>query len=301
MTISSPNKHLALLLKAQAAIIGRMKLLQTNIRLTKITLTTVILLATIATPSLALAATHNFNVLDNSSQTGMLVSLTQHSGVVEPATTKNTPRLIGVIGANDKDPAPPSGQVSVKSDEQAEALVSTLEGNIKVGDRITASSIVGVGAKMQGTGWVVGIAQSSLDSKTTGAASSFVVDSKGAKHQVYVTHIPVLVKVAYYNAPGSVLQKTSDLVPQQLQNLANNAAGKHVSALALVLSTLLLIIGLVLSGLVITSSVRGGFLAISRQPLAKRVILREELQSFAMSALILIVVLVGAFALLRIL
>jgi len=153
----------------------------------------------------AAAASQSFNVLDNKSQPGMLMSLTANSGVVEPATDKNASLLLGVISANDTAFDLQPGQVSVATDGVANVLVSTLGGDIRVGDRITPSSLAGIGAKAKMTAWIVGIAQASLDSKTTAAVASTVTDTAGSKHQVYVARIPLVVHVTYYTVrePGA--------------------------------------------------------------------------------------------------
>src|SRR6185437_13784224 len=109
--------------------------------------------------------------------------------------------------------------------------------------RIAPSSLVGIGAKLAGTGWIVGTAQASLDASTKGAIKTTITENTGAKQTVYLASIPVLVKVTYYNATGAA---QSSWVPSAIQNAADSLAHKHVSPAALVHSTLLLFMGIIL-------------------------------------------------------
>lgn len=248
-------------------------------------------------PVLASASSQSFSVLDDKTKTGMLASLTANSGVVEPATTKNTSALVGIISNNTSDISysPQPGHVSVQTDGEVDALVSTLGGDVLIGDRIAPSSLAGVGQKTTESGWIVGVAQASLDSKTAGAVATTITDSKGAKHQVYVATIPITVHVTYYVVPGSVTTaKAATGLPDGIQKFADAIAGKHVSLLGLLLSFLLMIIGVVTAGIIINSTVRGTFLAISRQPLSKAAVLRMMVRSLAVAAGIIVAVFLAA-------
>jgi hypothetical protein len=256
-------------------------------------------LLAVAAPLNASAASQSFDVAGNNIQTGMLVSLTPNTGVVEPASNQNVASLVGIVADDEQNFDRQPGQVNVKNDGVAAALVSTLGGDIRVGDRIAPSSIVGIGTKTTTSGWIVGVAQASLDAKTTGAVTSVVTDNRGGKHQVVVASIPVLIKVTYYTA-GSAGARPST-ASDKLQAAADRLAGKHVSALALVLSFLLLLIGIFLTGTVLYTAIRGGMQAVARQPLSKRVISAKVLQSFGMAIALLVVASLGALLLLRIL
>jgi hypothetical protein len=104
--------------------------------------------------------------------------------------------------------------------------------------------------------------------------------------------------VTYYN---DALGTQNTWVPDAIQQLADNIAHKHVSTTALFLSFLLLIMGVLLSAMVINSAVRGGMMAISRQPLTKSLIQRKVLQAFGMAVLVMIGVAAGALIVLHVL
>jgi hypothetical protein len=246
------------------------------------------------------AASQNFDTLDKNMQSGMLVSLTANTGVVEQATDKNAASLLGVITPEDNSLTRQAGQVTVQTDGEASALVSTLNGNILVGDPITASSIAGVGAKAKKSSWIVGVAQSSFDKKTKGALAATVTDSKGGKHTVYTGRISILVKATYYSLPDAQ-HKTDSLLPEGLQSTIDQIAGKHVSIVTIMVIFVILIAGIALAGLVINSAIRGGFAAVARQPLTKRIIFRGVLQSFAIAIMILGATFLAVFILLKLL
>ena len=252
-------------------------------------------------PALASASSQGFTVLNNRAQQGMLMSLTANSGVVEPATTKNASSLVGIIAVDDSAVSlpPEAGKVNVRSDGVAKGLVSTLNGDIKVGDRVGVSSIAGVGAKITSSGWIVGIAQSSLDAKTKDALATSVADGSGKKHTVYVGAVPLVIKVTYYTI-ASAGDSSNSAVPDTIQSAADSVAGKHASTLALLLSFLLFIVGVIIAGLVVNAAIKGGMLAIARQPLTKSLILRKVMQSVGLALLILSLVIVGSLGILRI-
>jgi hypothetical protein len=241
-------------------------------------------------------AGQGYYVLDKSIRGGMLVSLTKNTQVVEAANDKNKESLIGVVGSSQTDFDVGKDQVSVQTDGIVDTLVTTVDGDIKVGDHIGPSSIVGLGAKVNNNGWAVGIAQQSLDATTAGVVKSTIADSTGAKHEVYVASIPVSVHVVYFNPQQ---QTTSTAIPNKIQSLADSIAGKRVSQVAIVLGTILLLAGFIIAGIIVNAAVRNGLQSIARQPLAKQETTRRMLQSFAMALGILVFAATATFIVIR--
>lgn len=233
------------------------------------------------------ASSQGFSLLRGQPQSGMLVSLTANPGVIEPANSQNSKSLVGVIVLGETNLDQQQGQVNVKTDGAASALVSTLAGDVSVGDRIAPSALEGVGAKINTNGWVLGVAQGSLDAKTKGAVKTTVTDAKGAKRDVYVASIPVAVKVTYFNSSTAGSGSQSTGIPESIQKIADTIVGKHVSTIAIVLSFLLALFGLIVAGFVVNGAIRGGILGLSRQPLAKGVILRAVWRALLAAVLIL--------------
>lgn len=251
--------------------------------------------------SIGSAAAQPFYVTDQGVRAGMLVSVTKNPQTVAPASDQNAPSLVGVIGAGaeatDYDLAP--SQMNVATEGVVTTLVSTLNGDISVGDRISPSILVGFGAKNTANGWIVGVAQASLDAQTAGAVRSTITDTKGGQHQVYVASIPVLVKVAYYTVPPPVLKHKNTVVPAVVQTAADSLAGHRVSQSAILLGSLLLFVGLILSGVIANSAIRHGLKAVARQPLAKHEIMLHVLQSLGIAMVILSMTFVAALLVIR--
>ena len=256
----------------------------------------------LAVPANASAASQSYNVLANTVQPGMLVSLTKNADVIEPATDKNASLVSGVVTSATTDINQQPGQVSVENDGKVLALVSTLNGDIAVGDRISPSSVAGIGSKLTANGWIVGVAQASLNNKTAGAVASTVTDAKGGKHDIVIARVPVVVRISYYGAASTPANSaaTSTVVPSSLQAAADALAGKHASLVGVLLSFLLIAIGVFLAGQIITSAVRSAFAAIARQPLTKSTVTRLIAKAFAIAVLLVAAVVGGASLILRI-
>ena len=248
----------------------------------------------------ALVSAQSFYVTDRNATAGMLMSASADQSVAEPANGDNAKQLLGVLASSDSvDLNAQPGQKNVKTDGVATTLVSNQHGDIKVGDRITVSSIEGVGAKASGSGWIAGIAQGSLDKSTKNAIPASVTDSKGKKHDIVIGRVPMLVKVTYYTEPTTPENQKS-LLPQSIQDAADRLAGHHVKTAAIIISFVLVLMGIALAAQLVNSAIRSGFAAIARQPLTKIIILRKVLQTFAIAGVILVVVFIFAYLVLRI-
>lgn len=250
-------------------------------------------------PMTALAATQAFRTTTSGVRSGMLVSLTRNPAVVEPSTKQTDMSLVGVVKDAAEDQFIEDGQVAVQTDGTANVLVSTLDGDIKVGDRIGPSSVVGFGSRLAEKGWMIGTAQAALAANTTGAVKTSLLDSAGAKHDVYVASVPVQVKVTYYASSDQTSKKETP-IPDKVQDVANTLAGKRASVLAIVLSFFLILSGLTLAGIIAVTTIRSGIRAIARQPLVRQTVGWRMVQAFVVAVAIIISVNVGALVLLRI-
>lgn len=239
------------------------------------------------TPVVALAG-KGFYPKDDTIRAGMLVSLTKNSDVVEPASDKNMSLLVGVVGTSTSDYNVEKGQVDVQTDGTVDTLVSTMTGDIHVGDHISPSTLVGVGQKSNGNSWIVGTAQASFNAGTKGAVKTTFSDSSGVKHDIYVATIPVFIKVVQEHAGQSITTQGSKL-PPSVQAVANSFANKQATLLAVVLSFLIVLAGLVVAGVIVYSAVKNGISATARQPLAKLPILRRMAQSIIIAIIILLI------------
>lgn len=250
----------------------------------------------------AVQAIRHYDTLDAAVlRPGMLVSATVNTNVIAPATPHTAATLAGVVVAEQADDtqqplsqAPTNEQmVPVAPDGQVQTLVSTVNGDIRSGDRITVSPLEGIGAKATGNGWIVGIAQADFSADATDAITADITDSSNATRQVSIGRIPVVVNVTYYAGAAKQGERSAVMA------FADSVSGKRATVLALVLSFVVLFVGLVVVGLIVNSTIRGGFSAMSRQPLIRRFIVGSIAQSLLLALFVLLAVFAAAYLILR--
>lgn len=231
---------------------------------------------------------------------GALVSFVSNgSSVVEPAnSTTNVSNLVGVVGNKPLVELSGSNQDSVQVvvGGTTDALVSNSNGSIHVGDKITASPVSGIGMKASGNTEIVGTAEASLSSVTT-VTKSFE-EKNGQSTSIKVGLLPVAVDVEYYAQP-SISGALASAVPPFLQDIANSIAGKSVSPLKVLLATLALLLGFTTTIVLVYSSVKNGFIAIGRNPLAAAALRRGMFGVIVAAIGILIVMSAAIFVILR--
>lgn len=215
------------------------------------------------------AISRSFRVGNETVAQGALVStVSDDSSRIELATTGTAGRLAGIVSK--------SALVELSDGNTAETqvilsgvalgLVSDINGQIRAGDKITASPIKGVGMLADSDAQIVGTAQA--DYKPTDSQRKAVKDKQGKEHTVHVGTIPLQVGISYYVAP------TSQFVPPFLQNIANTIAGRPVSFMRIILSCILLLLAFGSIFVLIYTSVRSGLISLGRNPLAARAIHR---------------------------
>lgn len=243
-------------------------------------------------------AAQGFYGIDKNIRTGMLVSLTKNPGVVEPASNNNAAELVGVVGTSQTDLTVQQGQIAVQTDGVVQTLVSTVSGDIAVGDKISPSSINGFGAKAGPNGWVVGTAQGSLAPDTKDAVKTTITDANNVSREVYVATIPVLVNVTY-NSADQQIEGVRLALPESLQELADSVAGKRATPTAVILGFLLLFIGLCIAGIILNTVIRNGIQSIARQPLSKKDVIHSMSRSIIFAFSLLLVSVVGAIIVIK--
>lgn len=195
--------------------------------------------------------------------------------VVVPAVSAHRYQLLGIVADQPLIAlSSSSSQVQIVISGLTEALVSDINGAVHAGDRVTASPISGVGMKATDSGQVVGTAQANLaDSNPT---QQTVTDKNGHKHTVMVGIVPLQVSVGYYAGPSDQ-SKLASLTPPGLISFASSITGQQVSALRVIVGSLILIIGFIIVANMLQASIRGSVTAMGRNPLAKSAIHRELL------------------------
>ena len=237
------------------------------------------------------ALSQAFTTTDSSLVAGTLVDLKSGTeNAVEKATSSNASQLLGVA-ASDPLIALGSGtqEAKIVTSGLTPTLVSDINGTVKVGDKITASPIQGVGMKAGTSTEIVGTAESNLSDSST--ESEQVKDKNGVVTNVKVGIIAVQVNVSYYVVAPN---KLNGIVPTFLVNVGSSIAGKDVSPLRVLIGFCSLLVGFIVAGIMLQAGVRSGIISLGRNPLASG-ILRRSLLDVLVTSLGLLSITVIAF------
>ncbi len=214
--------------------------------------------------------------------------------LASPETADN---LVGVaVPVNDSllSESASGSEVQVATSGTATALVSDVNGDVKQGDRISASPIKGVGMRSVDTARIVGVAQSNL-SDASDKQSVQIQTKDGANKSVNVGKITVIVNVTNYSVP---LGTVANYLPPVVQQISNTVAGKQVSPLRVVLSFILILIAILISVVLVYTAVRSSIISIGRNPLSQPAVRRSLFQVFGFVLLVLLVTLISVYLIL---
>lgn len=220
------------------------------------------------------AISQDFETTTTNISTGTLLSLVSTGqNTVQPANTSNARDLVGIVGSEPLVELSGSNRhnVRVVVSGFAQALVSNINGNVEVGDKITASPVSGIGMKATTPAEVVGTAQENFAAIHT--TKQTVVQQNGKTATINVGLMPIEVNTTYYSAPQAQ-QGISSILPPALQRLANAISGQQVSSLRIFVSILALILGFAAASIMLYASVRSRIVSIGRNPLAQEALRR---------------------------
>ncbi|HSX34852.1 MAG TPA: hypothetical protein VLF62_04375 [Candidatus Saccharimonadales bacterium] len=244
--------------------------------------------------SQAIAQGFNINGDKDDFIAGALVSTKKgDEKTVELANQENGARLAGVV--SDRPLVALSNgtaQTQIVISGSVPVVVSDINGDVRAGDKITASPIAGVGMLASGSDQVVGTAQS--DFVTTSAKTRTITDTSGKQHTVHLGRVPLLIGISFYQAP------TSGYIPPFVQGLANNIAGRPVSLMRILVCSILLLLAFVSTAALLYTSIRSGLISIGRNPLAAGAIRRGLVQIGVAVVLILGLVLLASYIILTV-
>lgn len=241
------------------------------------------------------AISQGFQTNDTNLRAGALVSLEGgNSDRVELANRDRIEQLVGVVG--DKPLIALStgaSETQVVTQGVVSVLVSTVNGDIKAGDKITASPINGVGMKATESSLVVGTAREDLAGKSTHEIT--VTDDNKNTKQVQVGTIPVQINITYFAGTDT----TQSFLPAFLQQMANSIAGQEVSVLRVVIGLLILIAGFIGAGILVYSSVQSSIISIGRNPLSEGAVHKSLLQVGVIAVSLLLVTVMASYLVLK--
>ncbi len=228
---------------------------------------------------------------------GSIVSLDpRHSDYVQAANVNNASRLLGIAVAGDDsllavDQTP--GAVQVATSGTANGLVSTLNGDIKVGDQIGVSPFDGVGMKALTGSKVIGLAQTAFNSGSAGSTTQQVTDKGHKTRTIHVGYVRISIAIGF-NATGTSSENLTSL-----QKLAQSITGHTVSNTRAIISLAVVIVSLLALITLVYSSIYGSIISVGRNPLAKYTVFRTLGTVLGMAALTTLVAGVTVYLLLK--
>jgi hypothetical protein len=230
---------------------------------------------------------------------GALVSLDpDRQDYVVPADVSNGDQLLGVaLAAKDSllavNPDDGPGSVQIATSGSVPALVSTLNGDIKVGDQVAVSPFKGVGMKALPGSRVIGLAQTAFNAGSKGATTEQVKDKAGKTSSVQVGYTQVNIAIG----TNATVLKENDLNP--LQRAVKSLTGRTVSPIRVALSLAVAVIAVLALITLIYASIYGSIVSIGRNPLAKYAVFRTLGAVVALALLTAVIASVTIFFLLK--
>jgi hypothetical protein len=185
------------------------------------------------------------------------------------------------------------GTVQVATSGRASALVSTLNGDIKIGDQVGVSPFDGVGMKALPGSRVIGLAETAFNSNTEGATAEHVTDKSGKTSSVQIGYVRVNIAIG----TNATILTTADL--NSLQKFAKTLTGHTVSTERVAISLAVATVAILALITLIYASIYGSIISIGRNPLAKYTVLRTLSSVLALALLTAVVSGVTIFFLLR--
>lgn len=235
---------------------------------------------------------------DTALQIGMIVRLDQNDATkIDPVTQSTASKAQGVVVAPNDVTVSLSGnsnsqQYYVASTGEYHMLVSDQNGTIHHGDYLVVSSLAGVGMEddsIQKT--VIGKATEDFTGTGDSVLSTVTLkDNLGRQRQIHLGYVTATINVAVNPQQQQV---TSAGLPGFLQRTGTSIANKQISYARAYISLGVLIVSAIIAGSILYAGVKTGMVAVGRNPLARKSIMRNLLQVIFTS---LIVFVVGIFA-----
>lgn len=197
----------------------------------------------------------------------LITQANNNSETVQLANNKSPYGFLGVVtkGGQTTVLVAQSGVVGM--------LVSNINGSINTGSKLTLSTLSGIAVKYNGQGPVIGIARSSFNGTGMNVANKVIKGPNGNSHDVKIGAITASIDInANYNNQKSLLPTS----PAALAGTTlGSFVGHQISSTRVFISLIVLGVGLLLVIIVFFVAVTNGIKAISRNPLAAQLIIKN--------------------------
>ena len=246
--------------------------------------------------------TQSYNA-DASVQVGMIVMLkAKDSKTVVPLDYDNIKSMLGVVvpANNATIVLTPQDiqqqQVLVATGGRYSVLVSNQNGPVKTGDQLTISAIAGVAMKADSKqSQVIGKAAGDFAGNANVISTVKLKDTAG--HEVNASIGRVALDINIMHNP--LFSRSVDYVPGFLAKVASGIANKPVSAARIYLSLAILFITSILAGNILYSGIRSGMIAVGRNPLSKKSIMRSLVETVIAGLIIFVAAVFAVYLLLK--
>ncbi len=257
-----------------------------------------LIVANITGATLAQSVTQGYGT-DEVLQRGMIVGIKEgEPNKVEPISVDQLDRILGVVVDANESPITISGeeeQAFVATVGRYDVLVSDQEGAINPTEYITVSALNGIG--MRATyeqSEIVGRAVTGFNGKDSVVGTSTLTDTQGNTRTVNIGRIQMDIAIG-----SNPLSKSAAVTPEWLGRLGQAIAGKSLSPAKVYISAAIFVIGAFIAGAILYAGIRSSIIAIGRNPLSKKSILKSLLQVIFTSLIVFIISVVGVYLLLR--
>jgi len=217
---------------------------------------------------------------------GAVVSIDQSNPKdITLSTLANSEYLLGTV-VNSTDSlvsfSKNNSSVSVALNGEAQVLVSNANGNVAKGDFIGASWLEGVAMKSLDTDKqkLLGVAMEDLNLSEAKDYGS-IKTSQGDK-SISVGYL----KVRLFNKEGirsTIVQNTG------IEGVLSSIAGKDVSFAKVLVGLAIFLMSIIVSGFFVSSSIKGSFVSIGRNPMASDSIYRSLLHVSMVSVVVIVI------------
>lgn len=234
---------------------------------------------------------------DPSVQIGMVVKLKEKGGdIVTPVNSDKAEDILGVVIPADNakivltQETSKQKQVLVSNAGPMSVLVSNQNGSVKTGDYLSISAVAGVAMKADDQQeFVLGRATSDFKGTSGVIGSVKLKDTSGKESSVSIGRTTVDLRIA----SNPMHQKSASFVPAFAEKMAEGIADKPVSVARIYLGMAILVVAAGVTSIVMYSGIRSGMIAVGRNPLSKKSIIRSLIQTVIAG---LIIFLAGIFA-----
>lgn len=215
-----------------------------------------------------------FETADKNTVSGAIVGLKNGSpNTVELSNVTNLDQMVGVVGNKSViELSSGTSGVQVVTNGVTPTLVSDINGDVKSGDKITASPLAGVGMRATNSTLVIGSALGDLSSAKKETRT--ITDKDGKQVEVRIGAVAVQIDKVFYEAPSD--QNT--FLPPALQDFADGLAGHKVSPVRVVVAALLVVFLFAAVTILLYSAVRSSIISIGRNPLSESAVRKSLMQ-----------------------